>query len=101
MEMLKPESMNRYSVQTGAPLGERLEEPENAIRTVYASTMSLSALDYRKRRGLDKRDEQMALLIQRVSGLIMVLIICPVLLVLAIPTVHTNSLRTSNQRLEC
>ena len=30
--------------------------------------MSMSALDYRKRRGLDKRDEQMALLIQRVSG---------------------------------
>nr|MCR4841665.1 PEP/pyruvate-binding domain-containing protein [Eubacterium sp.] len=36
--------------------------------TVYASTMSLSALDYRKRRGLEERDEQMALLIQRVSG---------------------------------
>ena len=49
-------------------LEERLEEFENAIRTVYASTMSLSALDYRKRRGLDKRDEQMALLVQRVSG---------------------------------
>ncbi len=49
-------------------LEERLEEFENAIRTVYASTMSLSALDYRKRRGLEKRDEQMALLIQRVSG---------------------------------
>lgn len=49
-------------------LEERLEEFESAIRTVYASTMSLSALDYRKRRGLDKRDEQMALLIQRVSG---------------------------------
>ena len=47
---------------------ERLAEFENAIREVYASTMSLSALDYRKRRGLDKRDEQMALLIQRVSG---------------------------------
>ena len=30
--------------------------------------MGLSALDYRKRRGLDKRDEQMALLVQRVSG---------------------------------
>ena len=30
--------------------------------------MSLSALDYRKRRGLDKRDEQMSLLVQRVSG---------------------------------
>ena len=48
--------------------GERLEEFEKAIKTVYASTMSLSALDYRKRRGLDKRDEQMSLLVQRVSG---------------------------------
>ena len=47
---------------------ERLEEFEHAIKVVYASSMSLSALDYRKRRGLDKRDEQMALLIQRVSG---------------------------------
>ena len=49
-------------------LEERLDEFEKAIKTVYASSMSLSALDYRKRRGLDKRDEQMALLIQRVSG---------------------------------
>ena len=30
--------------------------------------MSESALDYRKRRGLDKRDEQMSILVQRVSG---------------------------------
>ncbi len=49
-------------------LEERLQEFEDAIRTVYASTMNLSALDYRKRRGLDKRDEQMSLLVQRVSG---------------------------------
>ena len=49
-------------------LEDRLDEFEKAIKTVYASTMSLSALDYRKRRGLDRRDEQMALLIQRVSG---------------------------------
>ncbi len=49
-------------------LEERLEEFENAIRTVYKSTMGLAALDYRKRRGLDKRDEQMSLLVQRVSG---------------------------------
>jgi hypothetical protein len=49
-------------------LEERLAELEHAIKVVYASSMSLSALDYRKRRGLDKRDEQMALLIQRVSG---------------------------------
>ena len=47
---------------------ERLEEFERAIKEVYASTMSFSALDYRKRRGLDKRDEQMAILVQRVSG---------------------------------
>lgn len=49
-------------------LEERINEFEHAIKIVYASTMSLSALDYRKRRGLDGRDEQMALLIQRVSG---------------------------------
>ena len=47
---------------------ERLAEFENAVRTVYASSASLSALDYRKRRGLDHRDEQMALLVMRVSG---------------------------------
>ncbi|MGN0393826.1 MAG: PEP/pyruvate-binding domain-containing protein [Coprococcus sp.] len=47
---------------------ERLKEFEDAVRTVYASTMSKSALDYRLRRGLNNRDEQMALLVQRVSG---------------------------------
>ena len=47
---------------------ERLAEFEQAIRTVYASTVGLSALDYRKRRGLENLDEQMALLVQRVSG---------------------------------
>lgn len=56
-----------FCVNRGS-LEERLEEFEHAIKVVYASSMSLSALDYRKRRGLDKRDEQMALLIQRVSG---------------------------------
>ena len=47
---------------------ERLKAFEEAVKTVYASTMSMSALDYRKRRGLDKRDEQMSILVQRVSG---------------------------------
>ncbi len=56
-----------FCANRGTP-AERLDEFENAIKTVYASSMGLSALDYRKRRGLDKRDEQMALLIQRVSG---------------------------------
>lgn len=49
-------------------MDQRLLEFENAIRKVYASTMSKSALDYRSRRGLQARDEQMALLVQRVSG---------------------------------
>ncbi len=56
-----------FCVNRGS-LDERLAEFEHAIKVVYASSMSLSALDYRKRRGLDKKDEQMALLIQRVSG---------------------------------
>ena len=47
---------------------ERLTEFEQAIRTVFASTVGMSALDYRKRRGLEELDEQMALLVQRVSG---------------------------------
>ena len=47
---------------------ERLEEFEQAIRIVYASSVSRSALDYRLRRGLAERDEQMALLVMRVSG---------------------------------
>ena len=56
-----------FCVNRGAP-EERLAEFEQAVKTVYASSMGLSALDYRMRRGLHKRDEQMALLIQRVSG---------------------------------
>ncbi len=47
---------------------ERLKEFEDAIRVVYASTLSKSALDYRLRRGLNNKDEQMALLVMRVSG---------------------------------
>ena len=47
---------------------DRLEALENAVRTVYASTMDRSALEYRRQRGLEEGDEQMAILIQRVSG---------------------------------
>lgn len=39
-----------------------------AVRRIYASTMNEDALAYRKQRGLDMLDEQMALLVQRVSG---------------------------------
>lgn len=56
-----------FCVNSGTP-EQRLEDFEHAVRTVYASTMDPSALEYRRRRGLDKRDEQMAILVQRVSG---------------------------------
>lgn len=50
------------------PLEDRLAAFEDAIRRVYASTMDPSALEYRRRNGLDHKEEQMALLVQRVSG---------------------------------
>lgn len=52
----------------GGDLEERLEAFEHAVKIVYASTMDPSALEYRLQRGMEKRDEQMALLVQRVSG---------------------------------
>ncbi len=47
---------------------ERLTKLINAVREIYASTMSEEALSYRAMRGLMQQDEQMALLVQRVSG---------------------------------
>ena len=49
-------------------LEERLEAFEEAVKIVYSSTMNISALEYRKLNDLDDADEQMALLVQRVSG---------------------------------
>ncbi len=49
-------------------LEERYQDFENAVRTVYASTVSLDAYRYRADRNLLDRDEQMALLVMRVSG---------------------------------
>ena len=50
------------------PKERRLEDFLAAVRTIYASTMSEEALRYRERRGLLDSDEQMALLVMRVSG---------------------------------
>ena len=50
------------------PREKRLEDLLSAVRTIYASTMSERALMYRARRGILDRDEQMGLLVQRVSG---------------------------------
>lgn len=56
-----------FCVNQGPP-EVRFEAFEQAVRTVYASSMRDDALAYRKNRGLAGRDEQMAILVQRVSG---------------------------------
>jgi hypothetical protein len=47
---------------------KRLQDFMSAVRTIYASTMSEKALRYRAQRKILDRDEQMSLLVQRVSG---------------------------------
>jgi hypothetical protein len=47
---------------------KRLDDLLAAVRAIYASTMSENALRYRAQRRLLDRDEQMALLVMRVSG---------------------------------
>lgn len=56
-----------FCVNRGSP-EERYANFEEAVRKAYASMMGEDALTYRLQRGLDKEDEQMALLVQRVSG---------------------------------
>jgi hypothetical protein len=56
-----------FCVNQGTPQ-ERYEAFAQAVRIVYASTMNQDALEYRMNRGLSMKDEQMAILIQRVSG---------------------------------
>ncbi|MCC8190462.1 MAG: PEP/pyruvate-binding domain-containing protein, partial [Planctomycetes bacterium] len=56
-----------FLVNAGTP-EERFEAFERAVKQVYASAMDPSALTYRRQRGLDDQDEQMAILVQRVSG---------------------------------
>ncbi len=56
-----------FCANQGDP-AQRLESFMQAVRTVYASTLSREALSYRAQRGLLDRDEQMSLLVQRVSG---------------------------------
>lgn len=47
---------------------ERYRNFEEAVRKIFASTMKEDALTYRLQRGMAHDDEQMALLVQRVSG---------------------------------
>jgi hypothetical protein len=56
-----------FCVNQGDP-AKRYDEFEDAVRKIFASAMNRDALAYRLQRGLDQMDEQMALLVQRVSG---------------------------------
>jgi len=56
-----------FCVNQGTP-ERRYEIFEESVRRIFASTMNEDALTYRLQRGLDQHDEQMALLVQRVSG---------------------------------
>jgi len=57
-----------FCANQGTP-EERYDKFEEAVRKIFASTMNVDALTYRKQLGLDQMDEQMALLVQRVSGI--------------------------------
>ncbi|QBG48335.1 pyruvate, phosphate dikinase [Verrucomicrobia bacterium S94] len=50
------------------PRERRMEDFVAAVKRIYASSMSEQALRYRARRGMLDNDEQMALLVMRVSG---------------------------------
>jgi hypothetical protein len=56
-----------FCANQGSP-DQRLDEFLDAVKTVYASSMGEEALAYRARHNLLQLDEQMALLVQRVSG---------------------------------
>lgn len=56
-----------FLANQGSPEQRYIQFAE-AVKRIYSSMMNEDALVYRKQRGLDKLDEQMALLVQRVSG---------------------------------
>jgi hypothetical protein len=56
-----------FLANQGSP-EERCARLEEVVRAIFSSTMGEDALAYRRQRGLDRHEEQMGLLIQRVSG---------------------------------
>ncbi|MDD3677848.1 MAG: PEP/pyruvate-binding domain-containing protein [Dehalococcoidales bacterium] len=58
---------SEFCANQGSP-ESRLNELLTAIKLVYASALNPDALAYRKKRGFSEGDEQMAILVQRVSG---------------------------------
>ncbi|MFH0879736.1 MAG: PEP/pyruvate-binding domain-containing protein [Lentisphaerota bacterium] len=59
---------SEFCANQGGPDG-RLEAFLRAVKLVYASALNPDALSYRRKRGLGDNDEQMAILVQRVSGM--------------------------------
>lgn len=58
---------SEFCANQGSPEA-RLESFLRAVKLVYASSVNPDALAYRRQRGLGEADEQMAILVQRVSG---------------------------------
>lgn len=59
---------SEFRANQGSP-EQRMEAFLQAVKLVYASALNPDALSYRRKRGLGESDEQMAILVQRVSGM--------------------------------
>lgn len=59
---------SEFCANQGSP-DDRLAAFLRAVKLVYASALNPDALLYRQKRGLSEGDEQMAILVQRVSGM--------------------------------
>jgi hypothetical protein len=59
---------SEFCANQGTP-ETRLTDFMRAVKLVYASALNPNALSYRRKRGLGENDEQMAILVQRVSGM--------------------------------
>ncbi|HET6456963.1 MAG TPA: PEP/pyruvate-binding domain-containing protein, partial [Armatimonadota bacterium] len=60
--------LSEFCANQGSP-EDRLKAFLSAVKRVYASALNPDALSYRRHRGLGESDEQMAILVQRVSGM--------------------------------
>ncbi|MCX6005001.1 MAG: PEP/pyruvate-binding domain-containing protein [Chloroflexi bacterium] len=59
---------SEFCANQGSP-EERMNAFLHAVKLVYASAINPDALSYRHKQGLGENDEQMAILVQRVSGM--------------------------------
>ena len=59
---------SEFCANQGSP-EERMKAFLHAVKLVYASAINPDALSYRHKQGLGENDEQMAILVQRVSGM--------------------------------